>query len=60
MRPCAPTFNEQGWQTFWMAREDARQAVLTSLPALRGRPLACWCPPGCPCHADVLLDLANR
>jgi hypothetical protein len=28
--------------------------------ALRGRNLACWCPPGSPCHADVLLELANR
>jgi hypothetical protein len=24
-----------------------------------GRDLACWCPPGAPCHADVLLRLAN-
>ncbi len=28
--------------------------------ALRGRNLACWCKPGSSCHADVLLDLANR
>lgn len=27
---------------------------------LRGRDLACWCPAESPCHADVLLDLANR
>lgn len=27
--------------------------------ALRGRDLACWCPPGRPCHADVLLRVAN-
>lgn len=26
---------------------------------LAGRDLACWCPPGQPCHADVLLELAN-
>lgn len=26
---------------------------------LGGRDLACWCPPGSPCHADVLLELAN-
>lgn len=43
------------------------------LANLRGRDLACWCPVGgwsgdlyatgallLPCHADVLLDLANR
>lgn len=28
--------------------------------SLRGKNLACWCPPGSPCHADVLLALANR
>lgn len=26
---------------------------------LRGRNLACWCRLGSPCHADVLLELAN-
>jgi hypothetical protein len=27
---------------------------------LAGKNLACWCPPdGQPCHADVLLELAN-
>jgi len=32
----------------WAAREE-----------LRGRDLACWCKPGDPCHADVLLEIAN-
>jgi hypothetical protein len=27
---------------------------------LRGKNLACWCPPGSPCHADVLLEMANE
>jgi len=27
--------------------------------ALRGRDLACWCRPTQPCHADVLLEIAN-
>jgi hypothetical protein len=27
---------------------------------LRGHDLACWCPLDQPCHADVLLELANR
>jgi hypothetical protein len=26
---------------------------------LRGKNLACWCPLGKPCHADVLLEIAN-
>jgi hypothetical protein len=29
------------------------------LAALRGKNLACWCPLDKPCHADVLLELAN-
>ncbi len=27
---------------------------------LRGHDLACWCLVGSPCHADVLLELANQ
>lgn len=27
---------------------------------LRGKNLACWCRAGKPCHADVLLKVANR
>lgn len=26
---------------------------------LAGRDLACWCPLSSPCHADVLLEIAN-
>jgi hypothetical protein len=26
---------------------------------LAGHNLACWCKPGTPCHADVLIELAN-
>jgi hypothetical protein len=29
------------------------------LTPLRGRDLVCWCPLDQPCHADVLLELAN-
>lgn len=29
------------------------------LDQLRGKNLACWCKPGTPCHADVLLEFAN-
>lgn len=31
-----------------------------AIAALRGKNLACWCRVGDPCHADVLLELANR
>ncbi len=29
------------------------------LAELRGRDLVCWCPLDEPCHADVLLEVAN-
>jgi Domain of unknown function (DUF4326) len=29
------------------------------LAPLRGKDLACWCPPGEACHADILLVLAK-
>lgn len=34
--------------------------IAALLEGLRGRDLACWCPAAQPCHADVLLELANR
>lgn len=30
------------------------------LAPLRGKNLACWCDLEDPCHADILLELANR
>lgn len=47
---------------FWDADLiDAHTKLKTALKRgdLVGRDLACWCPPGQPCHADVLLDLAS-
>ena len=41
------------------AMEKRRQRILTHLPELRGRDLACWCRDGEPCHANVLIDLAQ-
>lgn len=34
--------------------------VKTLLAKVRGKNLGCWCRLGDPCHADVLLELANR
>ena len=34
-------------------------ALADHLHELRGKNLACWCPLDQPCHADVLLELAN-
>lgn len=50
------------WRNNWDSpeSEEARARILRDLPELRGRDLACWCKPGAPCHADVLIELANR
>ncbi len=34
--------------------------IAHNVQMLRGKNLACWCPLDQPCHADVLLELANR
>lgn len=62
-------------EDWWYPNGDARQGAVDMfrdlagprplwLPAaiseLRSRDLACWCPLDQPCHADVLLELANR
>lgn len=31
-----------------------------AIDELRGKNLACWCPLDKPCHADVLLEIANQ
>lgn len=42
---------------------DAQKSFIAhakaNLQALRGKNLACWCPLNKPCHADVLLEMAN-
>ncbi len=51
----------RGDRSHWMGDDsDAAAAViLARLSDLRGKNLACWCPIGATCHADVLLELAN-
>ena len=39
----------------WLVRQPE---LMAALPELRGKVLGCWCAPK-PCHADVLLRLAN-
>ena len=36
------------------------QLVADAKIELRGKDLACWCPLGHPCHAEVLLEMANE
>jgi hypothetical protein len=48
-----------------MTGYQRRSKLIDKLPSLRGKNLACWCPiidkqnNYTPCHADVLLSLAN-
>jgi len=37
-----------------------RRKLLAALQKLGGKNLACFCPLDHPCHADVLLEIANR
>ena len=54
-------------RNWWQGPEsDKRRAeIMRQLSTLRGKNLACWCPlvdkngAPVPCHADVLLELAN-
>lgn len=41
------------YRTYVLARHDKIRA------ALAGKDLVCWCPLRHPCHADVLLEIAN-
>ena len=52
------TFASENRARYW-AREGFRRDFDGDPTPLRGRDLACWCPLDQPCHADVLLELAN-
>ena len=41
-----------GWESVPMLKDIRAE--------LAGHDLMCWCPAGQPCHADVLLDIANE
>lgn len=42
-----------------LMRRDEPKRFEEYITPLRGVDLACWCKPGEPCHADVLLEFAN-
>ena len=55
------------WFKWWLDGElqapwDSRHGptVKAAIIDLRGKDLACWCRLDQPCHADVLLKLANK
>lgn len=58
----------QSGRDWWQGRESdqRRRVFIEEIAELRGKNLACWCSltdhhgKYSPCHADVLLELANR
>jgi hypothetical protein len=66
-----PTYLNQTRDGDWVQMSHASYPSLLGIPfegrptleqiksELAGRDLACWCPTSQPCHADVLLELAN-
>ena len=59
-----PWTAEEAVQTFrhemeYALSEKASGEPPLDLSPLRGKNLACWCALDAPCHADVLLELAN-
>jgi hypothetical protein len=51
--------NNDGTQAGAIRDDGGATLKLVAITELRGKNLACWCKPGEPCHADVLLELAN-
>lgn len=41
-------------------RPDMAEEMKDYMVRIRGKNLACWCPLDQPCHADVLLEIANK
>jgi len=64
-RPLKGTWQEHAVKCFdgWLGGEipelGTPPTVETIQRELRGKNLACWCKPDDPCHADVLLAIAN-
>jgi hypothetical protein len=53
---CTPELTVE-WFAAYMGHYPSEQAKARA--NLAGKDLACWCKPGQPCHADVLLRIAN-
>ena len=44
---------------YWTGKYSDQWMSVRRVNELRGKNLACWCPLDAPCHADVLLKIAN-
>lgn len=60
-RRCGAWHNEAGAVDAYAHHFTQRPDLMAAACAdLAGRDLACWCHPDVPCHADVLLPVANQ
>ena len=65
-RPGFTLIEDNAMAVEFFKRLYAKEFYLKSAQELRGKNLACWCPltdkdgNPVPCHADVLLELANK
>ena len=57
--PHGPLTREQAVDCFRFSAQFTAREFPGFYEPLRGKDLACWCPLDKPCHADVLLELAN-
>lgn len=57
--PYLPQMTDAGARALRDHLHGRRRLILANLDQLRGRDLCCWCKPGTPCHADVLMEIAN-
>jgi Domain of unknown function (DUF4326) len=55
-----PVSNEQAVAFYRQRISQSHYYFLEEIKeSLKGKNLACWCPLDQPCHADVLLEIAN-
>lgn len=58
IKKCVSLYSDEA--TYWVGGRLKWDPVYAeAVTALRGHDLACWCPLDQPCHADVLLEIAN-
>lgn len=53
-------YTPQSAVELFRAVAESNPCIGIDVAPLAGHDLACWCPLDQPCHADVLLDLANQ
>ena len=47
------------YRRYILANQESAERWRLPIAELRGKDLACWCDLDKPCHADVLLEIAN-